>query len=170
MSDILGSSAGLANMGVAMSFAAVCMIVEQSSYAYITESKRERLRAITTKTPGEFAIDDSTVAKLQGFRAFCLVSLFGVLFMAISSPFISGSRLMATKEFSYLLVGLTAVAGMMGYNLLQIKGGLTKGERSTRLGMMLILVIFQGVSTYLVTSGSNISVAKPSPQKANNNI
>jgi len=159
--DILGSSAGLSNMSVAMSFAAVCMIVEQSALAYTTYGKRERLTALTSKEkPAEYQITDSTDSMLQGIRAFALVSLFGVLFMSVSSPLIAGSRLMATKEFSYLLLCLSFICYILAYNMFSIKTGLTRGERSTRQGMMLILFAFQIVAGYQVFQGSNILAAK----------
>ena len=97
---------------------------------------------------------------LQGIRAFALVSLFGVLFMSVSSPLIAGSRLMATKEFSYLLLCLSFICYILAYNMFSIKTGLTRGERSTRQGMMLILFAFQIVAGYQVFQGSNIMTAK----------
>jgi len=162
--NILGSSAGLSNMSVALTFAAAAMIIEQSALSYITQGRRERLSALMASSAGDkknddktdFAIDESTIAMLQGVRAYALVSLFGILFMSVSTPLIAGSRLMTTKEFSYLLVGMTLIADIMAYNMFSIKHGMTKGERDTRQGMLLILFIFQAAAGYQVFQSPNI--------------
>jgi len=161
MSNVLGSAAGLSNMAVAMTFASLLTIIEQSATAVITESRKERLQSLMGdgKAPKNFKIDDSANAYLQGIRSFCLVCLFGILFTAVQTPFVSGQRILATKELSYALVAISVIAFFMSRYVLGIPFGLTKGERATRTGMIYILMAFQLMSVFLVYSGGNISTA-----------
>jgi len=163
-----GAAAGLSNMAVGMTFAALMIVVEQSCMAVLTKGKRERLQALVNegKVPSAPKVDDSTTAYLQGIQYYCLVCLFGILFASISTPFVSGQRLLATKELTYALVVLSLGAVLMGRYVLNLPFGLTKGERSTRKGMLYILLAFQMGATYLVLTGGDVAIAEAAAANA----
>ena len=147
--------AGLANLGVATAFGALMVSMEQTCGAFIVEGQRQRLDVMKALRAGteapELEINDNQMGLLQAGRAFALVCLFGIFFMVTTSPLVSKKRIFPMKTFTYLLAFLAFMAfSLQMYLMRSIKKGITRGDRTMRISLAVIYMVFMTVSLFVM--------------------
>jgi formate hydrogenlyase subunit 4 len=147
--------AGLANLGVATAFGAIMVSMEQTCGAFIIEGQRQRIDITKALKEGtevpELEIDDNQMALLQAGRSFALVCLFGIFFMVTASPLVSKKRIFPMRSFTFLLAFLSFLAfSLQIYLIRSIKKGITRGDRTMRISLAIIYMIFMAVSLFVM--------------------
>ena len=147
--------AGLANLGVATAFGAIMVSMEQTCGAFIIEGQRQRIDITKALKEGtevpELEIDDNQMALLQAGRSFALVCLFGIFFMVTASPLVSKKRIFPMRSFTFLLAFLSFLAfSLQIYLMRSIKMGITRGDRTMRISLAVIYMVFMTVSLFVM--------------------